>query len=314
MYIKDIKQNYQQSILSKPNFINQMHDSFHQILFEYAKNLKDTEIAKIEIEDNAVIMVSRPTKHHVGHVRIHCDELDKRTVPVEAFNFGSYEKEDSAMIYQLISPNDVVFDIGANIGWYTNHIAATYPSATVYAFEPIPETFQKLSGNIALNKFNNIHAYNLAFSEKEQVLKFYYSPQQTVASSSRNITENQDIIELTCDSMGIDDFVSEKNINKLDFIKCDVEGAELFIYQGAKKTIEKFKPIICTEMLRKWAAKFDYHPNDIIALFAQLGYSCFFVEKQKLVEIKEIDETTISTNFFFLHAQKHADKLKQNFR
>jgi hypothetical protein len=61
-----------------------------------------------------------------------------------------------------------------------------------------------------------------------------------------------------------------KNNAKVDFIKCDVEGAELFVYQGAKATLMQQKPIVFTEMLRKWAAKFDYHPNDIIALFDEL--------------------------------------------
>ncbi|WP_342228107.1 FkbM family methyltransferase [Rickettsiella endosymbiont of Rhagonycha lignosa] len=59
---------------------------------------------------------------------------------------------------------------------------------------------------------------------------------------------------------------SEQKMTKLDFIKCDVEGAELTIYTGGINVIREHKAIIFTEMLRKWSVKFNYHPNDIIAL------------------------------------------------
>ncbi len=89
-------------------------------------------------------------------------------------------------------------------------------------------------------------------------------------------------------------------MDKLDFIKCDVEGAELLTFQGGLKTITKYKPIVFTEMLRKWSAKFNYHPNEIIELFKDIGYGCYFVVNDKLHEIKMMTDETIETNFFFL--------------
>jgi hypothetical protein len=58
-----------------------------------------------------------------------------------------------------------------------------------------------------------------------------------------------------------------------------------------------------TEMLRKWAAGFGYHPNDIIDLFAGLGYKCF---DSTLKPFGRMDEATTETNFFFLHPDTHA--------
>jgi hypothetical protein len=63
-------------------------------------------------------------------------------------------------------------------------------------------------------------------------------------------------------------------------------------------------------MLRKWSAKFNYHPNEIISLLGEFGYLCFAVNKERLIEIPLMDENTIETNFFFLHSEKHADKIK----
>ena len=103
-------------------------------------------------------------------------------------------------------------------------------------------------------------------------------------------------LELVDDS--IDNFMIINSIDKLDFVKCDVEGAEYFVYQGGLETFKHKKPIIFTEMLRKWAAKFGYHPNDIINYFSQFGYKCFIANKGKLKIVDKVDEQTIETNFF----------------
>lgn len=91
----------------------------------------------------------------------------------------------------------------------------------------------------------------------------------------------------------------------VDFIKCDVEGAELLAFQGAKETLQRDKPIVFTEMLRKWAAKFNYHPNEIIMLFSTFGYRCFYADGEALKELLVMTDETLETNFFFLHCEKH---------
>lgn len=58
-------------------------------------------------------------------------------------------------------------------------------------------------------------------------------------------------------------------------------------------------------MLRKWSARFDYHPNEIIELFAGLGYRCFVTEGGKLRKFAKMNDETKETNFF-LHEVAHA--------
>ncbi len=310
MEIKNLKDKLKKAEISKADFISAMHD-FHKVLFDFAKNLKQTEIAKIEIYDGEVIYTSNSTNYHTGGVKFICDMFDKRTAPVEAFNFDLYEQADSEFIYKLIKEDYTVFDIGANIGWYTTHIAKNLKNGKVYAFEPIPNTYKQLAQNVVLNKYQNILLNNFALTDKKQTLIFYYSPLNTVASSSRNIMENDEAVKVECDASTIDDFVAENKISKIDFIKCDVEGAEYFVYQGGIKTFTEYKPIIFTEMLRKWAAKFDYHPNDIIKLFIKIGYKCYVINIGKLREVKEVTENTKETNFIFLHPDKHQKQIQE---
>lgn len=306
MTIQTIKKKFTEGEITKKQFIDYMHVKYKE-LFDFSCNLVSTEIEKIEIIDNEVIFTSRKSNFQPGGARLYVDILDKRITPFEAYSFEQYEQEDSEMLYSLVKDADVIFDIGANIGWYSIHLAKKLNSASIFSFEPIPETFIKLKRNVQLNNIDNINLINIPLSNKVQDLTFYYSPSATGASSSVNISNEEDIKKLDCRTTTIDLFVEKNNINKIDFIKCDVEGSEIFVYQGGLESIKKFTPVIFTEMLRKWAAKFNYHPNDIILLLKELGYNCYKSMNKKLVEIKSIDENTKETNFFFLHPDSHQD-------
>ncbi len=303
--IKDTLSKYEDGVIDKPSFIKAMYEEHHAALFDYSTYLQKTNIASIEITDDSVVMTSRDKG-----VKMICPPGDHRVAPIEALNFLDYETVDSAMIMNLVSPNDCVVDIGANMGWYSINIAKTFPSCKVHAFEPIPKTYAYLERNIKLNQMGNIFPYHFGLSSESKDLTFYFYPEGSGNASSANLSERKDAELVTCHVKKLDDFV---NINKLhvDFIKCDVEGAELFAFQGAIETLKLDKPIVFTEMLRKWARKFDYHPNEIIKLFTSIGYRCFVANENTLKEFFVMDEKTIATNFFFLHSEKHSELLKR---
>lgn len=65
--------------------------------------------------------------------------------------------------------------------------------------------------------------------------------------------------------------------------------------------------VIQCEMLRKWARRFNYHPNHIITFMETMGYRCFSLENKRLTYFPEMTEETVETNFYFLHTEKHKD-------
>jgi FkbM family methyltransferase len=301
----DIRREFLDGKISKSEFIQRMYQEYHAKLFEYATCLKRTRIASIEITNDAVTMISRDKG-----VKMLCPVGDHRVAPIEILNFFDYEATDSAMILRLVAPDDCVLDIGANMGWYSINIAKTYPSCNVHAFEPIPKTYLFLKQNIELNQVPNVAPHCFGLSSERKDLVFFFYPDGSGNASSKNLSGRADAESVTCRVERLDDFV---NANKLhvDFIKCDVEGAEWFVFQGAAGTLRRDRPIVFSEMLRKWSARFNYHPNEIIAFFSALGYRCFYVDGSTLKELVEMADETKQTNFFFLHSEKHDRLIKE---
>ncbi len=92
MSLTQTRQSFQEGKLLKHDYIREMHQ-FHRTLYEYPELMKGTDISKIEITDEGVIMTVRRTG-----IRMLCDKDDQRIAPIEILNFGAYEETDSRMM------------------------------------------------------------------------------------------------------------------------------------------------------------------------------------------------------------------------
>lgn len=300
--IKNEYKDKKSNIFDKQNYINMMYE-YHKNLFLYSEFIKDTNISKIIIEDNTLVMITRDY-----NIKLICNNYDKRAIPIEILNFNNYEKEELDMIIkilEIVNPK-FILDIGANIGYISLILGKYFKNASIYSFEPILSTFDILKKNIEINKLSNIFINNCGISDENKLVTFYYYPEGTVNTSMKNLSQKKDVIEIKSYVKKLDDIVENLNM-KIDFLKCDIEGAELFAFKGGVNSLIKYKPIIYTELLRKWAEKFNYFCNDIIDLLNGIGYLCFIVKDKFLCPIKEIDDNTNETNFFFLHSEKHLE-------
>jgi FkbM family methyltransferase len=297
--LHEIRDQYLSGTLNKPEYIQKMYQHYHARLFEYAKYLPMTDIEMIEIRDGKVVM-----KFRKYGLRMLCPAGDYRVAPIESLNFLHYEENDANMILNLVPEQGVVLDVGANMGWLSLIIACQVKGCHIHAFEPIPKTYSFLSQNIDLNDVKNVIAHPFGLSDERKDLTFYFYPEGSGNASLANLSDRKDVELIACHVERLDDFVHANKLN-VDFIKCDVEGAELFAFRGALETLQKDKPIVFTEMLRKWAMKFNYHPNEIIALFSSLNFRCFYTDGSSLKELHQMTDETVETNFFFLHAEKH---------
>lgn len=304
MTLSELRQAHESGKLPKHDFIAEAHRR-HAVLFEYPEYLKKTDISSIEITPDGVVM-----KFGTSGVRMLCDPTDKRIAPIETLNFYQYEPAELSLILPLIPAGGTVLDIGGNFGWYSLQIARTIPGVRIFAFEPIPQTYDYFCRNLRLNSVTNVEALNMGLSNKPGELVFYFCKDSSGSASSANIGDRADATKITCRVETLDHFVSQRKL-KVDFVKCDVEGAELLVFQGALETLAAQKPAILSEMLRKWSAKFNYHPNEIIQLLGKIGYRCHEIHEGRLRPLAVMTDETTATNFVFLHPDRHGDVLRQ---
>jgi FkbM family methyltransferase len=298
MSLRETRMLYKEGKIPKQDFINLMYES-HLLLNDYVGYIANTEVKEVIISADGVNIVTN------NDLIMKCDFVDKTCVPLYALSFGEYEKKECGFILDLVGENDVVFDIGANHGWYSLNIAKMYPRTKIYAFEPIKKTFDIMTENIRLNNFYNIYTFNIGIGKENSVLEFNYNKDMSGATSMVNLLDRDNVEKITCSVCTLDSFVSDQNISRVEFIKCDIEGAELFALQGGKDVLKRYRPKLFIEMLRKWSAKFNYHPNDIISFMGDLGYRCFEIQNAKLCPFEKMTDDTKNTNFFFLHPEKH---------
>jgi hypothetical protein len=107
------------------------------------------------------------------------------------------------------------------------------------------------------------------------------------------------------------DTLEEIKSSKIDLIKIDIEGNELAALQGAIKTIEKDKPTIIVELLRKWMKPFGHQPQEVVEILNKLGYECWALSDFEMRKIESIDEKTVETNFLFVHSNQIVDVVSE---
>ena len=171
------------------------------------------------------------------------------TSPVEA--------AEQAVICRLVKRGDTVFDIGANLGLYTTLLARRVGAeGRVCVFEPNPELLPVLSKTV--EGLSNASLYPFALSEHggESTL---YVPNDHTMGSLANYTRNAGLAarQLTCELQSMDSLVEAGVIPRPDFIKCDVEGAEVMVFKGGRQTLNRADaPIILFEAVEACASGF----------------------------------------------------------
>jgi FkbM family methyltransferase len=302
----ELRRSYIEGRLDRSTFRSSL-SSAGVSLRRFQPLLADSIVKTIEISADEMIL------QLATGVRFIWTPEDIHSAPNLALLQGGYETEEFELLMDLAAGKRIVFDIGANIGWYSLHFAQKLAGADarVFSFEPIATTHARLSRNVALNGMaERVRTHCLGFSDKPGTARFFvprkYGPS---AASIQNLHPTEDSDAVVCDLESVDAFLAkEAGASKVDLVKCDVEGAELFVMRGATRLLRQDRPVFFIELLRKWARAFGYHPTEVLDLFAQHGYACWAVGKGSIRPIDTIVEETEETNFIFLNEGHEKEK------
>lgn len=200
-------------------------------------------------------------------------------------------------------------DVGANIGLYSIQLAKRFPNAKVYAFEPMPTSCAYLQRNIAANFVGGqVSSFNYGLSETSGTVEFFASPTNGTNASLKNVANADDAVAIVGLTLTLDQWCKNQAVAP-DFIKCDVEGAELLVFRGGRATLVQHRPIVFSELLRKWSKPFGYHPNDVIDFFEEIGYLCFSIGAEGVRSMTKVTDSTQETNYAFLHVDAHVQAI-----
>lgn len=306
--LHELKEKYEKGKIDKYEYISEMYDNT-KMLFEISEILKSSQIKNISIEKDSVVFTFESYDLQF--------EVDKscRSAPFEVLNFGNYEPEEETLAYRLLKDGDIIFDVGAHLGWYAINFSKRFPNSKIFSFEPLIHTFYFLERNVKRNHAANVKIYNFGFSDRETSADFFYSELGSPIASQKNIFDIKKYKKVKCDLKKLDNFVLTQSLQTIDFIKCDVEGAELFVLKGGIDTIHKFYPILFIELVENWCQKFGYSANDVIELLRKENYKPYLAYGDKLKEITKVDlENVEKFNYFFLHNIKHQKLIEKHER
>jgi FkbM family methyltransferase len=179
--------------------------------------------------------------------------------------FGIYNFEETKLIKKLVKRKHIVLDIGANIGYFTLLMAKQ--AKLVHAFEPEAQNFQLLKKNVELNKISNVKLHNVAVAEKNGKTKLHLCETNRGMHRiypSRWCTEGSNEVK----TVRMDDVIQEA-----DFIKIDVEGAELGALKGMAKLLKKCEVTILMEFHPPSIIEYGSKPREIFDLVTSLDYN-----------------------------------------
>ncbi len=214
-----------------------------------------------------------------------------------------FEPEVSAMP-RVIKPGDVVFDIGANYGTYTRVLSRLVgPQGHVYAFEPAAITMQGLQRTCRLLRLRNVTFMRTALASQSGNATLY-TPIKAhggygVALAHLEHDPRRPSVHETVATLTLDDFTKHHGIQHLDFIKCDVEGAELAVFQGGAKTLQRFHPKIMAEVNQNYLDRHHHSTGQLYEFMTNLGYRAFIWDRTAMRPVESIDTPN---NYFFLHS------------
>ncbi|MHA2336197.1 MAG: FkbM family methyltransferase [Candidatus Hodarchaeales archaeon] len=189
--------------------------------------------------------------------------------------FNQSEPERLKLTKDLIMPNFICFDIGANVGTYS--LLFSRHSKLTYAFEPLPRNLKFLLKTIKLNKLKNIKVFPYAVADKTGFSWF-----QEGSSVAEGKLDSGGTLKVPM--IALDTFI-EKNKIEPNLLKIDVEGAELLVLKGGKNYLLKNKPLLLIE------THGDVIKKECFNFLREIGYTYF----------KPIDSNSIEeANDFFI--------------
>ena len=200
---------------------------------------------------------------------------------------------------KLIKSEDIVLDIGANLGYFSKLFARKNTKGTLYSIEPIPMFFKRLE--IILSSHKQVNLIHAALGNAAGNLHMVMPVQHGVMRTGLPHVISEEEAKSTPDHLIVP--VLEANeflasLPHLDYIKCDIEGYEWTVFSSIGMELDRLRPIVQIEVSERFVDEF-------CSFFAAINYTQFGLYDGKLVE--EHGKQRVTSDFLFVPNEKIAE-------
>jgi FkbM family methyltransferase len=219
----------------------------------------------------------------------------------KVYFFGHYhERYEAALVARLLAPGEVFWDVGANVGYFSLVAAAALgDTGQVLAFEPGAAALERLTENVGLNPDKNIRIFNLAVADRDGEATLYRADGIADSSASLFAAAAGGAFGETCVTVALDSFLKRENLRPPDFLKLDVEGAELAALEGAAGILADSRPLLLVEMEEKNLMAAGASKGAIQAFLAAYGYRPAHLRKGRWLSLDDVNQSRGRNIFWF---------------
>jgi len=172
---------------------------------------------------------------------------------LKVYFYGHYhERYEADLVQRLLEDDDVFWDVGANVGYFTLVAATALANlGQIVAFEPGKNAYARLTENLSLNPYQNILTYPVAVSDREGEAVLHVAGDIADSSASLYQAGDTQAGQEVCRTVALDHLLDSQGLRPPHLIKLDAEGAELAVLQGAAGLINDSPPLWLMEMEEK---------------------------------------------------------------
>ena len=231
-------------------------------------------------------LVTRNAAIQVSAGSVEFQIVPEGTIAFQAWSGLRFERAQLEFILRMLQPGMTFFDVGANIGLFSLSVGeklSGQPSA-MYAFEPCPSTFAILEKNLLKNELAQVRRVRVALSDQTGEANLYLNAELKDSLNSLEDPSHSDsevVGRQVVRTITLDDFVAREKISCVDVMKVDVEGAELLVFRGGRKLLERpDAPLILYEGYSWCTAGFHYHPVELMWQLEEFGFELFVLDPE----------------------------------